>query len=311
MKFRKPKFWDSVNFLSISLLPFSLITLIYNNLKSNFITRYKYKIPIICVGNIFLGGTGKTPLSIYIYNLLKKKRFKPAIVRKYYPSHIDEINFTKNKVKQFFFDKKRSLSISKADKKRNNIIIMDDGLQDISIIKDLNIVCFSSSDHIGNGFLLPAGPLREELNNIINCHMAVINGKRNVALEKKLKSISNEIKIYQSKYEIINLKRFRNKKLLAFAGIGNPENFFNLLNDSGLKVNDKISFPDHYNYTKNEIENLVSKAKEKKLKLITTEKDYFRIKQMGIKKIDYVSVILKIKNYKSFEKDLLKGIWKN
>ena len=79
---------------------------------------------------------------------------------------------------------------------------MDDGLQDASIIKDLNIVCFNSSDLIGNGFLLPAGPLREQLGKINDCRIAVINGKRNLAFEKKLKSVSNNIEIYQSKYEI-------------------------------------------------------------------------------------------------------------
>ena len=308
MKFKKPKFWNNINFLSICLLPFSLITLIFNHLKSHFTTRYKFKIPIICVGNVFIGGTGKTPLSIYIYNLLKKKKFKPAIIRKYYNSHFDEINFTKNKVKQFFSDKKRSLSISKADQKNNNVIIMDDGLQDLSIEKNLNIICFNSTDLIGNGFLLPAGPLREKLIKVNGCQIAVINGKRNAAFEKKLKLISENIKIYQSKYEIKNFKRLKGKKLLAFAGIGNPGNFFRLLRDYGLKIKDEISFPDHYNYTKEELKNLILKAKEKKLKLITTEKDFFRIKKLGLKKVDYVSVGLKIINYKSFEKDLLKNI---
>ena len=109
MKFKKPKFWNNINFLSICLLPLSLITIIFNIFKKHFIiSGFRSNIPIICVGNIFIGGTGKTPLSIYIYNLLKRKKFKPAIVRKYYNSHIDEINFTKSKVKQFFYDKKRS-----------------------------------------------------------------------------------------------------------------------------------------------------------------------------------------------------------
>ena len=118
MKFKKPKFWNNINFLSICLLPLSLITIIFNNLKTYIITGFRFDIPIICVGNIFIGGTGKTPLSIYIYNLLKKKRYRPAIVRKYYNSHIDEINLTKSKVKQFFYDRKRTLSISKAETKK-------------------------------------------------------------------------------------------------------------------------------------------------------------------------------------------------
>ena len=305
MKFKKPKFWNNINFLSICLLPLSLITIIFNNLKTYIITGFRFDIPIICVGNIFIGGTGKTPLSIYIYNLLKKKRYRPAIVRKYYNSHLDEINLTKSKVKQFFYDRKRTLSISKAEAKKNDII-MDDGLQDVSVIKDLNIICFNSFDLVGNGFLLPAGPLREQLHNIENYQIAIINGKRNIAFEKKLKSISNNIEIYQSKYIIKDLKRLRGKKILAFAGIGNPENFFDLLRDNGLKVKKEISFPDHYNYTKKEIENLISKAKDEALTLLTTEKDFFRIKKSGIKSINYVSVELKITNNKSFEKELLK-----
>ncbi len=308
MRLKKPKFWNSINFLSICLLPLSLITIIFNILKTYIITGFRFNIPVICVGNVFIGGTGKTPLSIYIYNLLKKKRYRPAIVRKYYNSHKDEINLTKSKVKQFFYDKKRTLSISKAEAKNNNIIIMDDGLQDISVIKDLNIICFNSSDLIGNGLLLPAGPLRERLFNIKNYQIAVINGRRNIAFEKKLKSISNNIEIYQSKYIIKNLKKFRGKKILAFAGIGNPENFFSLLRDNGLKVKKEISFPDHYNYTKKEMENLIFKAKDEGLTLLTTEKDFFRIKKSGVKKINYVSVELKILNNKSFEKEILKNL---
>ena len=81
------------------------------------------------------------------------------------------------------------------------------------------------------------------------------------------------------------------------------------MKDHGLKIREEISFPDHYNYKKNEIENLILQAKKKGLKLITTEKDYFRIKQLGFKKINYVSINLKIINSKSFEKELLRNLW--
>ena len=308
MRFKKPVFWNSVNFFSLLFLPFSLITLVFNSLKSLVITPNRYSLPTICVGNIFIGGTGKTPLSIYIYDLLKKKRFRPAIIRKYYSSHLDEINLTKSKVKDFFFEKKRSQSILKAEQKKNNVIIMDDGLQDVSVIKDLNIVCFNSEDLIGNGFLLPAGPLRDSLKKITNCQIAVINGKRNLVFERKLKMISSNIKIYQSTYKIKGVKKYKRKKILAFAGIGNPENFFNLLKNSGLLIKDTISFPDHYSYSKKEIENIILRAKEKKLEVITTEKDYFRIKNLGFKKIHYISVELKIIISKSFESEVLKNL---
>ena len=181
-------------------------------------------------------------------------------------------------------------------------------MQDVSVNKDLSIMCFNSKDLIGNGFLLPAGPLREQLKKVNSCRIAVINGKRNILFENKLKSISDSIEIFQSKYEIKNLKRLKGKKILAFAGIGNPNNFFKLLKEHGLKIKQEISFPDHYNYKKSEVKNLMLLAKEKGLKLITTEKDYFRVKQLGFKKIDYVSVNLKIINFKSFEKELLSNL---
>ena len=308
MNFKKPKFWKSINFFSLTLLPLSLITIILNYIKKISITGQRFRVPVICIGNIYIGGTGKTPLSIFIYNLLKKKKLKPAIVRKYYKSHLDEINLIENKVKNFFLEKDRISSIIQAEQKKSNIIILDDGLQDISITTDLNICCFNSQDLIGNGFLLPAGQLRERLNKVKNCGIIVINGKRNVSFEKKLKLLSNNIKIFQSKYEIKNIKRFRGKQFLAFAGIGNPNNFFSLLKENGLKIKDEISFPDHYSYSENEIRGLIENAKIKNLKLITTEKDFFRIKPLGLKKIDYVSVDLKITKYKDFEKEVLKNI---
>ena len=211
MRFKKPIFWNSKIFSHYFFYPFSIITLVINSFKSLVITPNRYTLPTICVGNIFIGGTGKTPLSIYIYNLLKKKRLRPAIIRKYYPSHLDEINLTKSKVRDFFFEKKRSQSILKAEQKKNNVIIMDDGLQDVSIMKDLNIVCFNSKDLTGNGFLLPAGPLRDSLKKITDCQIVVINGKRNFAFERKLQMISSNIKIYQSTYKIKGVKKYKRK----------------------------------------------------------------------------------------------------
>ncbi len=189
MKFKKPLFWKNINFFSLSLLPLSLFTLTYNILKLFLKSKYEFKTPIICVGNIFVGGTGKTPLSMYVYNLLKRKKFRPAIIRKYYSSHLDEIKLTKKKVRHFFSEKNRAKAIQKAEQNKNNIIVMDDGLQDVSIKKDLNIVCFNSTDLAGNGFLLPAGPLRESLKNLNRYQIVVINGKKNVKFEKKIKKI--------------------------------------------------------------------------------------------------------------------------
>ena len=306
MIIKKPNFWKNINFFSLILLPFSLITLCVNFLKSIFIEEKSFNIPIICVGNIFTGGTGKTPLSIYIYNFLKKNKLKPALIRKYYKSHIDEIDLTKSKVKSAYFEKNRVNSILNAEQNGNNVIIMDDGFQDRNIQKNLNIICFNSMELIGNGFLLPSGPLREPFKSIRKAQIIIINGKRDIAFEKKIKFQSKDIKLFYSKYKLKKINRFRNKKILAFAGIGNPESFFNLLKKSKINVKDQISFPDHYSYTKNDIKYLISESKRRNLKLLTTEKDNFRLKKLGFKNIDYITVDLEILKYKNFEREILK-----
>ncbi len=308
MKILKPKFWSKVNLISLILFPFSLITLIIYFLKRIIIQGENFKIPIVCVGNIYVGGTGKTPLSIYVFNLLKKNNYNPVLVRKYYRSQADEIDLTKSKIKKLITHKKRISAIIKAKRSKHDVIVMDDGLQDVSIKKKLNIVCFNSLDLAGNGFLLPAGPLREPLLSLNREDIVVINGKRNIAFERKIKKQSKRIKVFYSNYEIESFKKLKKKKLLAFAGIGNPDSFFEILSRNKFIVDTKVSFPDHYKYKIDELNNLKEIAKKKGLSLVTTEKDFFRIKKLGIKNIYYISVTLKISNSKKFEKELLKKI---
>ena len=115
--------------------------------------------------------------------------------------------------------------------------ILDDGFQDYSIKKNLNILCFNSNQLIGNGMTLPAGPLRESINAVKKTQIVLINGSKNKLFEDKILSISNKVKIFYSKYLPENIEEFKNKNLLAFAGIGNPSNFFKLLSDNNLSIN--------------------------------------------------------------------------
>ena len=294
MLIKKPNFWSKINLLSLLLLPFSFLYYLIFLIKKHFSTLQQFNIPIICVGNIFLGGTGKTPLSIYIYKFLKKKRFKPAIARKYYDTHFDEINLTKEKVKHFFSNKKRIISVENAVNKRNNVVILDDGFQDFSIKKDLNILCFNDLDLIGNGLLLPSGPLREPLQGLNKAHIVVVNGKKNFAFEKKIKSFSEGIEIFYSQYKIKKKPIIKNKKILAFAGIGNPEGFFKLLEANNFNIKKRISFPDHYSYQKQDIKKLQALAKSENLKLITTEKDLVKIDVKFHKYIDILPIEIKM-----------------
>ena len=124
----------------------------------------------------------------------------------------------------------------------------------------------------------------------------------------QIKSISNNIDIYYSDYLPTNLNQFTDQNLLAFAGIGNPDNFFKLLEVNNLRVAKKISFPDHYNYSIKELNDLVNYSKNNRSKIITTEKDYFRIKHYKISDIQCLNVELEIRDKDKFVREIEKYI---
>ena len=187
-------------------------------------------------------------------------------------------------------------------------MVLDDGFQDPSFYKDLSIICFNEKQLIGNGRIIPAGPLRESISSLKNVKIVVINGKKNIKFEQKILAISKSIKIYYSKYRPVNAKKFKNYNLIAFAGIGNPKNFFSLLKESKFKVKKTISYPDHYKFSKNELLKIISTAKKNNLKIITTEKDYYRIKHFKLNDIRYLKTKLEIKNKNKLIKNILEYI---
>ena len=291
MKLYKPKFWDHKNFISLSLFPVSLIIQLVILLKKKFTKVSSFKIPIVCIGNIYVGGTGKTPLSILVSKELSKIGKKPVIIRKYYKEHMDEHSMIKENFSHLILNSDRTGAIQEAQNKNFDTAILDDGFQDYKIKKDLSIICFNSNFE-GNDFVIPAGPLRENLNSIKNAQIIVINGYKNLKFEKKILEINNNIDIYYSKYKAINYAKFSQKELLVITGIGNPENFLELLNSHKLKIAKKYIFPDHYTFSKEELNNFKSEAKKNGYQIICTEKDYHRIKKYNVDEIDFLRVEL-------------------
>ena len=199
MKIDKPKFWDyKYNFLTIILLPISYLVLVFIFLKKKLKKEIKFKIPVICIGNIYIGGTGKTPTSIFLAKELNRQGKKTAIVRKFYKNHKDEHKLIKNSFKDLILAKKRSLGIFEAEKNYNTVIL-DDGFQEYKIFKNLNIICFNSNQLAGNEYVLPAGPLRESLANLNRAHIILINGSKNKKFEDKLLSFNKNLSIFYSK----------------------------------------------------------------------------------------------------------------
>ena len=308
MKLFKPKFWKSnKNFFTVLLIPLSLITWIYIILKKTFIQKVKFNIPVICVGNIFIGGTGKTPLSIHIARKLSENGKNPAIVRKYYKSHKDEHKMIISYYNKLILNLNRSKGIYEALEKGYDAVILDDGFQDYKIKKNLSIICFNSNQLIGNGYLFPSGPLRESLGSLRNANILIINGDRSLNFEQKILKIQKDLKIYYSNYKPLNIQEFKNKKLLAISGIGNPENFFKILKDNQMNIQKKMVYPDHYEFTKNEMLKIIEYAKKNDFQIVMTEKDYYKIKDFSLENIKYLKVKLEIEKEEEFIKNVMKA----
>ena len=301
MKLYKPKFWNkNKNFFVILLFPLSLIYTCIVKLRKILISKKKFKIPIICVGNIYIGGTGKTPTSIYLAEQFLKDGLNPVIIRKYYRNHHDEYELIKNHFKNFIFNKKRSSALVEAENSMYDVAILDDGFQDYKIKKDLNIICFNSNQLIGNGLVFPSGPLRENLAALKNADIILINGEKNLNFEKLILNINASLRIFYSYFKPTNINKFKNFNLLALAGIGNPENFFQLLEEHELRIFEKLIYPDHYIFSKNEIENIIIKAKKENLKIIMTEKDYHKIRKFNFDNLEYLKILLEINEKQNF-----------
>jgi len=303
MNLIKPTFWNKKNLLSLSLYPLTFFTYFINLIKK-FSDKKKFSLKTICVGNIYIGGTGKTPLSIKINKILSKN-YKTTFIKKKYTNQYDEQNLLKSNG-SVICKKSRTIGLKIAQNQNYDLAIMDDGLQEKTIKYDLSIVCFNTSAGIGNGFLLPAGPLRENISSIKNYDAVFLNGDRkNKKLFLLLKKINNNLKIFEGKYVPLNLQNFNRKKgFLIFSGLGNPEEFEKTLKKNNFKIKEKFIFPDHYNFSNFEINNIKKIAKNKKLEIITTEKDYLRLNKNNKKNIKFLKIELQIKNIKKFTKFL-------
>ena len=308
MKSKKPKFWDykEPHLYSYLLLPFSIILSLLSKIRSKPKTTNP-KIKTICIGNIYIGGTGKTSLAIKIKEILEKKGIKVCFIKKFYSNQIDEQKLL-SKNGQLFTSIKRVVALDEAVLQGYKIAIFDDGLQDTSIKYDLEIVCFNNLNWIGNGLTLPSGPLRENINNLKFYDNVFLNGNEEhlTDIKNQIKKINPKININQGKYVPLNIDDFNKEcNYLVFSGIGNHKTFVNMLKNNDLNIVDDLEYPDHYQYSKKDFDEIVNKAKKYDAKIITTEKDYLRLDSFDKTEISFIKSTLQILNEKKLIKILM------
>tara|TARA_B100001093_G_scaffold497874_1_gene545309 strand:+ start:188 stop:1144 length:957 start_codon:yes stop_codon:yes gene_type:complete len=308
MKFKKPKFWDykKPNFIAYLLTPLCLIFKI-NNIILNIKPKKKYQnIKTICVGNIYVGGTGKTPTVIKLYEIFKNTKFKVSTAKKFYSDQKDEHIILKNRSKFITSDNRQKI-VLKAIEENYELLIFDDGLQDGQIDYDFKLVCFDSENWIGNGLLIPSGPMREKVESLKKYDAVIMKNtdeKFNLdEIYRFIKEINPKIKIFNSFFRIRNKDEFNlNDRFLIFSGIGNHNGFKEILIKNDFNIVEEIVFPDHFDYKTYDILKLLKIAENKNIKVITTEKDYVKIPKNFREKINFIEIDLEILEQKNLTK---------
>ncbi len=307
MKLKKPKFWDyeKPNLFAFILYPIAVIFALISSFKKKSL-KNNLKIKTVCFGNIYIGGTGKTSLCLELNKLLKKKNIKSCFVKKFYKDQYDEQKLLMQNGK-LFLSKNRLDGLKNAENENYEIAILDDGLQDKSINADINIICFNNINWIGNGMTIPAGPLRENFQNLKNYQHVFLNGNLEQVdnIKQKIFLINPSINVHIGKYRPINLHQFEKKEnYLVFSGIGNHHTFVSMLKNHGLKILKDLEFPDHFKYSENDINKIIKQANKLNCKILTTEKDYLRLENLNLNEIRFIKSEIKILD----EEKLLKAI---
>ena len=297
MNIKKPNFWDqkTPNLFAYLLLPITLLIKIFIYLKKKPGNR-KMNIKTICVGNFYIGGTGKTSLCIKINKILKKKKIKSCLIKKFYKNQTDEQKLLDNNGK-LFLSSSRVEAIHNAIKENYEVAILDDGIQDKSIEYDLSFICFNNINWIGNGMTIPAGPLREDINNLKNHNHVFLNGNlENLdEIKTQILNINSKINIHLGKYEITNFNEFKKEDdYLVFSGIGNHLTFIAMLKKYGFKIKKDFEFSDHYQYREKDLNKIITEAELLNCKIITTEKDFLRLNKKNSSKIKFIKSELNI-----------------
>jgi len=299
MQIKKPEFWDlkKPSLYSYLLWPLSKIIEIISLLRIKKKKKF-FNIKTICIGNIYIGGTGKTSLAIKINQILKNKNIKTCFLKKFYSNQIDEVKLLEKNGKVFLANN-RINCLKEAIKENYEYGIFDDGLQDHSIEYDFKILCFNTLNWVGNGMVIPAGPLRENIKKIKNYKFIFINGNlENLDyIKNTIYKINPITQIFVGEYIPTNINQFDlSDKYIVFSGIGNHKTFVEMLKKNNFNIIKDFEFPDHYKYLKKDLDNLISKSNEMNCKIITTEKDFVRIDNENFSKIKFVKSELNIQD---------------
>mgnify|MGYP002470012252 CR=1 FL=1 len=284
---KTPKHWNHKGCAAYMLWPLGLLYGTATLLRQTIKKPRKVSAKVICIGNLTAGGTGKTPVSVSIAALLQQHAKKVCFLTRGYGGKSQNIMVEAHhqatevgdeplilaRQAPVMVNKNRAEGAKQIIKTEAEYIIMDDGFQNPSLHKDASLLVIDGEAGFGNGFCIPAGPLREFQNQGLKRAQGIIllgDDKHNLCANIK------HIPIFKGKV-VPQSPQTTDQNVVAFAGIGRPEKFYNSLKSCNMNVVKTFDFPDHYFYQKNDIEKLLAAAKEHNAVLYTTAKDIVKI----------------------------------
>lgn len=310
MPLKTPAFWRTQNLIAQCFRPFSWLYYLGHKINMALANPYQSRLPVLCIGGISAGGSGKTPVLHAVLELLRAGGLceNPVILTRGYggamtgptlvePGYHDAGDVGDEALLHAMraptiIARDRAAGARMAEAMGADMILLDDGLQNAALAKTASILVI---DTIGNGFLLPAGPLREPLADALR--------KSSCIVQTGMENIKTSKPVFKASVKILSAHD-KDKSYFAFAGLGRPEKFRDMLADNGFRLSGFRSFPDHHAYTKSDIISLQQAAGT--TALITTEKDWIKIRDDSIERVEISYTFDDKEAFESFLEDILR-----
>jgi tetraacyldisaccharide 4'-kinase len=295
---REPAFWHRPwSWISLLLTPLGAL---YGFIAGQRMRRTGLDagVPVLCIGNYHVGGAGKTPTVLALTRLLREMGETPVVLSRGYggalqgPIRVDLARHGADDVGDeplmlagtvaVVVARDRIAGVALARSLAASVILMDDGFQNPAVAKDASLIVIDSDRGLGNGFVLPAGPLRAPLHQQLARTDALIvvgDGAAAAAVAAAIAAQGKPVLSAQLRPDAASVEALRGKRVLGFAGIGDPARFFRTLRANGIEVVGERSFADHHPFSQSEIETLIAEAKRDGLTPVTTEKDLARLRR--------------------------------
>lgn len=301
-----PEFWRHRGAAALALSPFGCLVDLAGGLRRTLVSPTELTVPVVCVGNITIGGTGKTPLVAAFARTLQGKRRVPHILSRGYggklpgPLRVDpgrhgaadvgDEPLLHARIAPTWIGGNRVKSGKAAIDSGADILLMDDGFQNPGLAKTVSILVIDGGFGFGNGYIMPAGPLRESLPGALARADAVVILGEDVTGARK--AVAGRCPVFDARIVPIADAEISGKRLFAFAGIGRPEKFYETLLGMGCTLAGTRDFDDHHPFSPDDVMGVCDAARKADALAVTTEKDFVRLPEEARQMIQAVRIVI-------------------